>query len=172
MAQQEQEKIPMKQLERELEETRSQLLDQKTKYLYASANFENFKKSVVRERAELIKFGWEPMANELLENIDNLERAIAHLPSSADRTLVEGLRLVLRQFRATLEKYGVKIIETEKAAFNPDVHEAVALAPSEKPSGSIVEQHAPGYTLHGRLLRPARVTVSSGNENRKERNRG
>jgi molecular chaperone GrpE len=155
-------------LERELDETKKQLSELKSKYLYLYADFENFKKGVIRDRAELLKFGWEPVAKDLLENIDNLERAVAHMPPGTDRGMVEGLQLVLHQLKATLEQHGVKVIPVEKMAFDPEFHEAVAQVASDQPSGSIVEQSTTGYTMHGRLLRPARVVVSSGKSEEEE----
>jgi molecular chaperone GrpE len=73
--------------------------------------------------------------------------------------------MVASQFRATLEKQGVQTISSIDQTFNPEIHEAVAQQPSDKSSGIIIQEHQKGYLLHGRLLRPSRVVVSSGAAN-------
>jgi molecular chaperone GrpE len=137
--------------------------EKESKYLYLYAEFENFKKRAAKERQDLVKFGCENLAYELLEVVDNLERAISHLPANTDKNVAGGLQMILNQFRSALQKQGVQEIGGLDAPFDPNVHEAVAHEPSEKPEGTITAEHHRGYTLHGRLLRPARVTVSAGN---------
>jgi len=151
-----------------IQDLESRLKEQESKYLYLYADFENFKKRSIKERSDLIKFGWENVARELLQIVDNLERALIHVPSSTDKTLVEGLNMVLNQFKNTLQKQGVQHIDSVKKDFDPNLHEAVGQEESELPSGMIVKEHARGYTLHGRLLRPARVIVSGGNAKSQE----
>ena len=150
------------QLQKRVEELEAQVKEKESRYVYLYAEFENFKKRAIRERADLLRYGWESAARELLEVIDNLERAISHLPPAADKTLTDGLHMVLNQFRATLEKQGIQHIESIQKEFDPNLHEAVGQEESESPAGTIVKEHTRGYTLHGRLLRPARVLVSSG----------
>lgn len=132
------------------------------KYLYLYADFENFKKRAVKERSDIMKFGWEGVATELLQVLDNLERALHHAKPDGDQALTEGLKMVVQQFHSSLEKSGVTPVKTIGESFNPEIHEAVAQTPSDLPEGKIVEEHQKGYTLHGRLLRPSRVVVSSG----------
>lgn len=150
--------------QKRISELEAQVKDKEGRYVYLYAEFENYKKRMIKERSDLIKFGWESVARDLLEVIDNLERALAHMPATTDKTLSEGLKMVFRQFRATLEKQGVQAVATLKHAFNPELHEAVSTEDSEHPAGTVVQEHTAGYTLHGRLLRPARVVVSSGNQ--------
>jgi molecular chaperone GrpE len=152
-----------------IQELETQVKEKEQKYVYLYADFDNYKKRMVKERSDLLKFGWESCARELLEVIDNLERALAHMPKSADsseakshKTLEDGLKMVLNQFRATLEKQGVQTIKTEVQAFDPNLHEAVGQEDSEHPQGHIVREETKGYMMHGRLLRPSRVIVSSG----------
>jgi molecular chaperone GrpE len=152
-------------LKKRVEELEGQVKEKEQKDLYLYAEFDNFKKRAIKERSDLLKFGWEPVARELLQTIDNLERALTHMPPSTDKTLVEGLRLVMNQLKATLQKQGVSDIEAVHKAFDPNLHEAVAQEPSsEHPEGTVVREHMRGYTLHGRLLRPARVVISGGKE--------
>lgn len=147
---------------RQIEELHAQLKEKDSKYLYLYAEFENFKKRAIKERSDLLKFGWESLARDLLQVIDNLERALAHTPAGTDKNLSEGLQMVLSQFKSTLQKQGVQEIESVGKPFDPNLHEAVAEEHSKLPKGTITQEHSKGYTLHGRLLRPARVNVSDG----------
>ncbi|RYZ83610.1 MAG: nucleotide exchange factor GrpE [Proteobacteria bacterium] len=138
------------------------LKEEKNKYLYLYADFENYKKRMIKERSDLIKFGWENVARDLLGVVDNLDRALQHVPSGTDAKFKEGLEMIFGQFRASLEKQGVQSIQTKDAPFNPELHEAMGQEPNSAPQGTITQVLTQGYTLHGRLLRPARVVVSTG----------
>ena len=136
--------------------------DFQQKYLYLYADFENFKKRAFKERQDITKFALEGAASELLQVLDNLERALQFAKPDGDAQLLEGLKMVANQFKATLEKQGVTEIITENKMFTPELHEGMGSLPSDKPEGTIVQTIQKGYTLHGRLIRPARVMVSSG----------
>jgi molecular chaperone GrpE len=151
-------------LQKRIQELESQLKEKESKYVYLYSDFENFKKRTIKERSDLIKFGWENVARELLEVVDNLERALEHAPSNTDKSLIEGLSMVLNQFRSTLQKQGVQHIESLKKDFDPNLHEAVGQEASDQPTGTVVREHSRGYTLHGRLLRPSRVVISMNRE--------
>jgi len=146
---------PSNELEKKLKEAEQ-------KHLYLYAEFENFKKRAIREQQEAAKFGWKNTALDLLEIQDNFERALAFAKPEADPNLVNGIKMVSQQFRATLEKQGVAVIPSIGESFNPDLHEAVGQIPSDQPEGTIVQEQQKGYTLHGRLLRPSRVLLSKG----------
>jgi molecular chaperone GrpE len=148
--------------EKKLEALEASVKEKEAKYLYLYADFENFKKRAVKERSDLVKFGWESVARELLQVLDNFDRAIAHAPANADKTFLDGIRMVQGQFQSALEKQGVQPIKTEGESFDPHLHEAVDQAPSDQPAGTILKEETRGYTLHGRLLRPSRVIVSGG----------
>lgn len=152
---QDQDLSPIVQLEAKLQE-------EKNKYLYLYAEFDNFKKRAVKERSDLMKYGWENIARELLGVLDNLERAVDHIPENTDKNLRTGIEMVLNQFRSTLEKQGVLPITTTGQNFNPEFHEAMGQEPSDLPQGLVTQALVPGYTLNGRLLRPAKVLVSTG----------
>jgi molecular chaperone GrpE len=146
-----------------IQELEAQVKEKENKYLYLYADFENFKKRSIKERSDSIKFGWEPVARDLLECLDNLERALEHLPPKTDANLAEGLKVVTQHFRATLQKQGVQPVVAQGAPFDLNLHEAVGQEPSDRvPSGHVLKEQSRGYTLHGRLLRPARVIVSGG----------
>ncbi len=142
-------------------ELEAQVKEKEQKYLYLYADFDNFKKRVVKERSDLLKFGWENLARDLLLGVDNLERALHFSAPETDKNLLEGLKMVLSQFHSTLSKQGVQPIATKDTPFDPHHHEAVGTEPSDLPSGTILREELKGYTLHGRLLRPARVIVSA-----------
>jgi molecular chaperone GrpE len=151
-------------LQKRIQELEIQAKDKESKHLYLYADFDNFKKRSIKERSDLLKFGWENVARDLLQTLDNLDRALAHAPAQTDPVLLDGLKMVLNQFKSSLQKQGVEEIETREKLFDPHLHEAIGQEPSLLPAGTITQEFSKGYTLHGRLLRPARVTLSSGAE--------
>ena len=125
---------------------------------------ENFKKRMQREKAEALRFAIEPLVRDLLPVIDNLERAVDHAASGGNgQPLLEGVRLVLKNALDVLERHGVIRVEAAGGRpFDPNRHEAVAQVPdARRQPNQVVEQFAPGYTLHDRLLRPGQVSVST-----------
>lgn len=155
-------KTRVAELESQLAQRDEQIKEQEKKFLYLYAEFENFKKRAIKERADTIKFGWESVARDLLTVLDNLERALAHVPGDTDKNLVAGLDMVAAEFRSSLKKQGAEIIPTLGQPFDPNLHEGVGQEESDQPEGTIIREHLRGYTLHGRLLRPARVVLSAG----------
>jgi molecular chaperone GrpE len=145
-----------------LSEVENALAEEKKKYLYLYADFDNFKKRAVKERSDAMKFGWENIAREILGVVDNLERAVEHMSANVDSNLKTGIEMTVAQFRTLLEKQGVALVPADGVAFNPELHEAMGQEPSSLPSGNVTKTLVKGYTLHGRLLRPAKVIVSSG----------
>lgn len=145
-----------------MSELETAIKEKENKYLYLYAEFENYKKRSIKERSDLLKFAWEPVARDLLDVLDNMERALQHIPAGTDASFISGLEMIRQQFRSALEKQGVQVIQTEKKTFDPTLHEAVGQAPSDQPAGSIIHEEIRGYTLHGRLLRPSRVILSTG----------
>ena len=130
--------------------------------LRLAAEFENYKKRVARDRAEVIRTANEELLLELLPVLDNLERALA-AARKADSTeaLAEGVDLVLRLFQGVLERAGVKPIDSVGQAFDPAVHQAVAVVESpDAPDQTVVEEVQRGYWLHAKVLRPAMVKVA------------
>lgn len=144
------------------DDLQAQLKEKEAKYVYLYAEFENYKKRAIKERSDLLKFGIENAARDLLQVVDNLERALAHAPAATDKNLIEGLKMVVSQFQATLQRQGITLLTAVGQAFDPNLHEAVGQEPSNSPAGTVVREELKGYTLHGRLLRPARVVISSG----------
>ncbi|MGK5084495.1 nucleotide exchange factor GrpE [Bdellovibrionota bacterium FG-1] len=149
-------------------ELEAQLKEKTDKYLYLYAEFDNFKKRSIKERSDLIKFGWESVARELILVLDNFERALSHIPANTDKNLTEGLKMIASQFRGTLQKQGMQQVQVIGKEFDPELAEAVGQIPSDQPAGTVVREELPGYTLHGRLLRPANVILSTGQANQEK----
>lgn len=146
-----------------LAEKTAELAHNKDLYLRERAETENFKKRIQREKNEALRFAQEPLARDLLPVIDNLERAVEHAAAGGNgQPLVEGVRLVLRNALDVLERHGVTRVDASEGPFDPNQHEAVMrVANAALPPNQVVEQFEPGYRLHDRLLRPAKVSVSS-----------
>jgi molecular chaperone GrpE len=131
-------------------------------FLRERADLENFKRRMQREQAESLRFANEPLLRDLLPVVDNLERAVAHAQGGGNgQPVVEGIALVLRTFLSVLEKYGVSRQTAVGEPFDPNKHEAMAqVENAELAPNTIADEHLAGYLLHGRLLRPALVTIA------------
>ena len=131
-------------------------------FLRERADVENFKRRMQREQAEAVRFANEPLIRDLLPVVDNLERAVGHAQSGGNgQPLVEGVALVARSFLDTLEKYGVTRVTAKGEPFDPSRHEAMAqVERADIAANTVVDEYCPAYLLHGRLLRPALVTVA------------
>ena len=149
-------------LEAELQERVAEVEALNDRLLRLHAEFENYRKRMVRERSEFVKFANEALILEFLPVLDSLERALATARSAAEaQAVAEGLEIILRLFQTTLEKVGVKVIEALDHEFDPNLHQAVAQV--ESPDGRdniVMEEVRKGYLLEGRLLRPSMVKVS------------
>ena len=133
----------------------------KEQLAYLAAEFENFRKRVAREREAQAAFGNEQLLRAVLPFLDNLERAMAQEGASAD-ALLSGVRMTYDQFLAELRKFGLVQLPAQAGTFDPSLHEAIASVPFPgKPGGEILAEARRGYLLHGRLLRPAQVTVTA-----------
>lgn len=120
-------------------------------------------KRVQREAARSLRFGSEPVIKALLPVLDNLERAIEASDEDQPDGILDGVRMISDQFVHELKRHGVTPIDARGQDFDPREHEAVQEAPSaEHPQGTVIAQWQRGYRFHDRLIRPARVVVSSG----------
>lgn len=130
--------------------------------LRLAAENENTRKRLEREKTDGICFANENFIRELLPVIDNLERAVQHAAKESDpEALLEGVRMTLKAFADTLEKFGCKAFESVGKPFDPNFHEAVMQQESsEEPENTVLQEFRRGYTLNERLLRPAMVVVS------------
>ena len=152
-----------------LEEIQAEANEWQDKALRSVAEFENYKKRMERERSAMLKYSGEPIFRELLPVVDNLERAVEQgvvdgVEAEQNlKALLEGVELTLKSLQATLEKFEVKPIETVGQPFDPTIQEALSMEASESiPANHVVSEFEKGYHYKDRLLRAARVIVSSG----------
>lgn len=132
-------------------------------YLRLAADFENFKRRKQQEVTELARYGASGLLAALLPALDNLTRALAHVPEDSEDGLASGLRLTLRQLEEALKSQGVEQISAVGEQFDPRLHEAVATVSQEgAAAGTVVAEYRPGYRILDRVVRPAQVAVASG----------
>ncbi len=145
-----------------LEEAQAQIADLKDKYLRQVAEFDNYRKRTMKERAELILNGGEKTISALLPVIDDMERAIANGAKTDDpQVLREGMELIYQKLMKALEAQGVSKIETQDADFDTNLHEAIALVPGmgDDKKGKVIDCMATGYKLNDKVIRYAKVAV-------------
>ena len=150
------------QLAKELEQAQADIEEQKDKYLRLSAEFDNYRKRTMKEKAELILNGGEKSISSILPILDDFERAIATMEKTTDVTAVkEGVELIYNKFMAVMGQNGVKMIETKDQVLNTDYHDAIAVvpAPSEELKGKILDCVQNGYTLNDKVIRHSKVVV-------------
>lgn len=150
------------QLQQQLEEVQKKLEEEHDKYLRLSAEFDNYRKRTMKEKAELILNGGEKSLSSILPVVDDLERALKTMETATDTAaLKEGVELIYNKFITVLGQNGVKIIETKDRELDTDFHEAIAVipAPSEELKGKILDCVQTGYTINDKVLRHAKVVV-------------
>ena len=131
--------------------------------LRTAADFENHKRRSRREIRDAAERAEDRVVQSFLPIVDNLERAMQHAESQADAGgLIEGVRMVYREFESTLERYGVAGFDSMGSTFDPELHEAIQQQPSEEPKNTVVAELQRGYRRKERLVRPALVVVSAG----------
>ena len=145
----------------ELQAAQEEIADLKDKLLRAHAEMENLRRRTQREVEDARKYGIEKFAGSLLDVVDNLERAL-DAGAGNEQALREGVQMTLDSWHSLMERFHMERIDAVGEQFDPHRHEALSQMPSDQPEGTVVAQHVAGYTLHGRLIRPARVLVSSG----------
>lgn len=150
-------------LKNALQERQEALDKEKNEYLFLMAEFDNFKKRTMREKAEILKNGAENVLKGLLPIVDDFERGIDAIKDSTDADSVkEGMELIYNKFIKYLNQNGVKEIPTKDATFDVDVHEAIAIVPveDEAQKGKIIDTIQKGYKLNDKVIRHAKVVVA------------
>ena len=145
-----------------LEKAEAEIADLKNQLLYKVAEFENYRKRTLKERAELILNGGEKFITAILPILDDMERAIENGAKTDDPAVLrEGMELIHQKFMKTLEAQGVSKIETADADFDTDLHEAVAMVPGmgDDKKGKVIDCLQQGYKLNDKVIRHAKVAV-------------
>ena len=150
-------------LHSELEAAKQTINDQKDSVVRAAADVENMRRRAAQDVEKAHKFAIEKFANELLPVIDNLERAIEFSDKENEqlKPVLEGIEMTVKSFNDAVSKFGVEIVNPQGEQFNPEFHQAMSIQPSNDVApNTVLAVMQKGYTLNGRLLRPAMVMVS------------
>lgn len=141
---------------------KAELEKAKNDYLYLRADFDNYRKSVIKERADLIKYGSERLLLEIFDLLDNFDRALSlEVTPENLQSFKEGMDLTRKGFDKVLTKFGVTSVECEGKPFDPTLHEALSSEETDSvPAGHITQVFKKAYKLHDRLIRPAQVVVA------------
>ena len=148
---------------KELEKLKQALEETKDKYLRTAAEFDNYRKRTIKEKAELIKNGGEKTISAILPVIDDLERAIENMRKTDDAEAVrQGIELIYQKFIKTLKQEGLEKMEPVGNSFDTDYHEAIALIPAtdESLKGKVIDCVQSGYKLNDKVIRHAKVVVA------------
>jgi molecular chaperone GrpE len=146
----------------DLETLKQQLEKAKNDYLYLRAEFDTFRRNAVKERSELLKYGSERLALEILSVLDNFERALdLKVTESSFGDFLKGVELNTSALKSSLSKFGIQKIQCDNQPFDPSQHEALGSEESSEVSeGKILKVLRCGYKLHDRLIRPAQVIIA------------
>ena len=149
-------------LQQELDQANEKIATLEDKYLRQVAEFDNYRKRTIKEKAELIKNGGERAIESILPVLDDFERALANMAKDENAAeIMTGVELIYNKFVGILKQNGLQKIETEGATFDTDFHEAIAIipAPSEDLKGKVLDCVQTGYTLNDKVIRHAKVAV-------------
>ena len=141
----------------------SKYKEMQDRYLRLNAEFDNYKKRMMRENSDRLKYFNMELIKELLPSVDNLERAISHAgdENSDLENMIEGLQMVYKGMQEAFGKFGVSEIESIGKEFDPNCHQAVGMIESQEvPENHVAEECLKGYYLHDRIIRPTMVRVS------------
>ncbi len=150
-------------LENQLADLQAQIEKEKKEYLFLAAEFDNYRKRTLKEKAEIIKNGGENVLKGLLPIVDDFERGLKAAESDTDaKSVLEGMTLIYNKLVKYLESMGVKEMNSTGEPFNSDLHEAIAQvpAPSEDMKGKVLDTVQKGYMLNDKVLRHAKVAVA------------
>lgn len=149
-------------LENQLVELQAQVEKEKKEYLFLAAEFDNYRKRTLKEKAEIIKNGGENVLKGILPIVDDFERGLKAAESDSDaKSVLEGMTLIYNKLVKYLESMGVKEMASTGEVFNSDIHEAIAQvpAPTEDMKGKVLDTVQKGYMLNDKVLRHAKVVV-------------
>ena len=151
---------PLEQLEEQVRLKDEEILKQKDTFLREKAELDNFKKRLAKEKEDFAQFANERLLKALLQIEDNLERAM-EAPNATLESLKEGVEMIQKQFKDFLKNQKVEVIEAFVKPFDPNLHEVLNQQESEEhEENTVIEEYSKGFTLNGRILRPAKVVIS------------
>ena len=161
-AQQEESQTSEEQQRSELDEANEKIAELNDKYLRQVAEFDNYRKRTMKEKAELIKNGGERVMESILPVLDDFERALQNMSKDENaKEILTGIELIYNKFTSILKQNGLQKIETEGKDFDTDYHEAIAMvpAPTEELKGKVLDCVQTGYMLNDKVIRHAKVAV-------------
>lgn len=160
------EEVPVEEVavtpENEVEKLKEELEKEKKEYMFLMADFDNFRKRTIKEKADLIKNGGEKVLKGLLPILDDFERGIKASAEATDaKAVLEGMELIYNKLKQYLEQNGVKEMDPSDDTFDTERHEAISVVPvpDEEKKGKILDTVQKGYTINGKVLRHAKVVV-------------
>jgi len=157
---------PLAQLSQELDAAKQEAAENYDKYLRAVAELENYKKRTLKERSDLIRYAGEHLARDLVDAVDDLERAVGQGEAGNAEDIAAGVRLIRDRFVALLERHAIKGEDAVGCLFDPAKYEAIASVPSDQHEpGTVVEQLRKAYMFKDKLLRAGQVVVAVQSEN-------
>jgi molecular chaperone GrpE len=159
-AEEEKKLSPMEELQEQLKKKDVELVEQKSDFLREKADLENFRKRLVKEKADAVQFANERLLKELVEIDDNMNRAL-NTPNTSLESLKEGVEMIQKQFATFLKNQKVEPVEAIGKPFDPSLHEVMTQLESEEhEENTVIQEYSTGYTLNGRILRSAKVVIS------------
>ena len=159
-AEEEKKLSPMEELQEQLKKKDVELVEQKSDFLREKADLENFRKRLVKEKADAVQFANERLLKELVEIDDNMNRAL-NTPNTSLESLKEGVEMIQKQFATFLKNQKVEPVEATGKPFDPSLHEVMTQLESEEhEENTVIQEYSTGYTLNGRILRSAKVVIS------------
>lgn len=135
--------------------------DNDARYMRLAADFQNYKRRTEKEKSDIYQFANEKIALDIIEVMDNFERALSHSEESSDQKFVEGVSMIYKQLKGVLDKNNILEIKAEGEPFDPNFHNAVMAEENpEFESGTVIQAMQKGYTLNGKVIRPSMVRVA------------
>ena len=147
----------------ELEQVKLQLEESKKEYMFLMAEFDNFRKRTIKEKADIIRNATERAMKDLLTVVDDFERGLLAMAETTDAEAVkEGMELIYNKFIKYLDQSGVKAIDSTGADFDTELHEAIAMIPAtdESQKGKVIDTVMKGYTINDKVIRHSKVAVA------------
>lgn len=135
--------------------------DGDARYMRLAADFQNYKRRTEKEKSDIYQYANEKIALDIIEVMDNFERAIAHSADCADKQFAEGVEMIYKQLKGVLDKNNIIVIEAEGHEFDPNFHNAVMVEDNpDYESGIVIQAMQKGYTLNGKVIRSSMVKVA------------